>query len=1214
MKKPGALLIVVWSVCVVLGVLSFVIGGLVQLPTVVQWTVALVLWTAAGLWIVLFFVLGRPKKKKSALFVANQSAFLRQTKETNEAVSRYLDAVMRKGLLKKSAMYERPWFLLCGAGKSGKTTLLKGAGLNFPLRYPSEKDGMVLEGADQITWYFANEGVWIDTPGSLMDEGSKDSWQAFVASLQQVRPEKPVDGIALAVSANDVLTADDRTVKELAANLRLRIDELIAAWGIEFPVYLIFNHLDKVPGFSEYFRDQMVKAQDQIFGATLSPEQDRVMPRMAFAQEFGLLCKSMTDFRLDKLYKERDPAAKRMICRFVIHFEGMQEKLGAFVTELFKPSHYEGRPLFRGFYFTSCIEVASGESNAPERGPDAGMTIASHPLNPRRMALLQDKQGASEKKSQISSLFVLPLFREIMVRDKTLVKSTQKRTRQQAVRHYLITAAVALCCLGAAGLMYLGRTESQSQFDAIRTDLSAVPADQSQLLGQYAGLDVLGRTIARLQWYEDHGAPFFTKVFGFYKGGAALSELRTVYFGKLNNLFIVPAVKYLEYKIDEQVQGYGELAGPDYDALYNSVKAYLSLSEEMSSHPKDIDTTFLRGVLLDAIKQAILSAEGNLTRLPEQIETVLQQNMGVYLLYLKRGLYPAIQENQRLVGQARTRLRKLPSAQNLYESAINRLSQDAPSITLDKMLSRQQEGILKSDRTMSVLYTQEGWDKFVSEAVGQAAKDPFKLDWVIGLSADQVPGASIDKNQLYDDMVAAYCADFKSQWLSFLGSVRMDPFGDLGRCQSLLLKLIAEKSELFVLLETVANYTVLKKESVAGKAGGALLDAASKFKGTKNLAKTVQKADSAADNMAFSLGQKSPVDDLNAAFDPLRVFARSTGGALSGYEGYKDRIATLASKLATLQAQGEESAPAVFNGKDDDALLNAWKFTQTALTNMPEGLSASLRGVLLQPVQHTSDAASAVLTRILNGRWQREIIKPFTSRFSGRYPFSARGEEASFSDVMDFFRPQTGTFWGFYDRVLSPYIVKTSSGWMVRSVGSLKLNFNPDLAKSLTGAERIRDIFFKPEGTVRSLSITMTPSGSNKNAARLEVNGQAFDMSAGGKSALVNWPVESNTLGASLKIYVSPDFTQDISFNGPWGFLRLLQAARVNKVTASTVNVRWQTNVQNMYMVYQEYRLQVAGADHPFGDPVFSEFDCPTDLLTLENSGQRPDAAGAQKR
>jgi len=1206
MKKIPVWLIIVWSVLFVAGILSFVIGGLLSFPNWLQWVLALCLWIGDAAWIFPSILKTRKKKSKSGgVFVGNQSVYQRISKETNEAVQRYMDAVTRKGIMKKSAIYERPWFLLCGAPKAGKTSLLRGAGLNFPMRYPSEKDGIMLEGSDQITWYFANEAVWIDVPGSLMQDDKKDIWQAFLIALQQVRPERPVDGMAMVVSAHEVLTADDRTVKELAKTLRFRVDDLIAAWGIEFPVSLLFNQSDKIPGFADYFGDQFIKSQDQIFGATLSIDQDKIMPRMSFAQEFGLLSKSLTDLRLDKLFKEKDEAKRRMICRFVIHFEGIQEKLGAFVTELFKPSNYEGKPLFRGFYFTSCLDIKPQETTAEQASkPDIGMTIANHPLNPRKMLAAQhgtdaERAGQVAKKAEITSLFVLPLFREIMVRDKSLVKSTQKRTRQETVRHYLITAAILLAAIGIVGFVASGLMSSLGLFKEIQAQLTLSPTDrQGGLYEQYAALDVLGKAVSRLQRYEDKGAPFTTAMSGLYRGGAVLAELRAQYFAKLRDLVVVPSVKYLEYVIWEKVQGYGDLAGEDYDNLYIQLKAYLSLSEAMTSHPKDIDTTFLRPILLDAVKQSLLSADGNQSRLPQQIEAILQENMGVYLLYLKRQSIPLVQENQRVVTLARTKLRRLPSADNLYQAVINRLSQEAPKISLDQMLNRQQEGILKSDRTISVLYTQDGWDKFVAEGIGQASKDPFKLDWVIGLADAEVPEASLDKKKLYDDMVAAYLADFKTQWLGFIKSVTMDPFGDLARSQRILQKLAADNSELSTLLQTIATYTVLKKDNMADKAGGAILEAAGKMKATKGLAKTLSKADSAADKAgAFGLGQKSPFDDLNATFDPLRTFARSTGGALSGYEGYKDKIMVLAGKLAALQTQSEDFSLVVFSGKDDDALLNAWKFTQSAMASMPEDLGASLRGVLVLPIEHTGSAASAVLTKTLNAKWHAEIIKPYTSRFSGRYPFVNRGEDASFTDVMDFFRPQTGTFWGFYERVLSPFVVKTSSGWMVRSVGSLTLNFNPGLAKTLTNGERIRDIFFKPDGTLRSLSTTFTPSGANKNSAKLEVNGQAYDLTPGGKSVTVNWPIDATPLGASLKIFVSADFSQDISFSGAWGFLKLLQSARVNKVSSSVINAKWQVNVQNMYMVYQDYRLQVAGSDHPFGDPVFAEFNCPTDLL-----------------
>ena len=104
------------------------------------------------------------KKQTRSIFQENSQNIL---KETREAVKRYTDTVNRKGILKRSTLYDRPWFLICGGKGSGKSTLLKGSGLSFPMMYPSEKDGLLLEKEERLRWYFANESVgsilrWMD--------------------------------------------------------------------------------------------------------------------------------------------------------------------------------------------------------------------------------------------------------------------------------------------------------------------------------------------------------------------------------------------------------------------------------------------------------------------------------------------------------------------------------------------------------------------------------------------------------------------------------------------------------------------------------------------------------------------------------------------------------------------------------------------------------------------------------------------------------------------------------------------------------------------------------------------------------------------------------------------------------------------------------------------------------------------------------------------
>jgi len=74
--------------------------------------------------------------------------------------------------------------------------------------------------------------------------------------------------------------------------------------------------------------------------------------------------------------------------------------------------------------------------------------------------------------------------------------------------------------------------------------------------------------------------------------------------------------------------------------------------------------------------------------------------------------------------------------------------------------------------------------------------------------------------------------------------------------------------------------------------------------------------------------------------------------------------------------------------------------------------------------------------------------------------------------------------------------------------------------------------------------------------------------------------------------------------------MKLMQAAKISKINAGAMNAKWQVTVQNTYAVNQDYKIQVSGNDHPFGDPVFSQFDCPTDLILpdapLPGAGKDP--------
>ena len=1197
MRRIPVWTIILWIVAPLLGVVGPLLSWLTPMPGWIGWLWGALLWVGAATWILLRLLTSKPRKKTSVAYATDSAAYQRIVRETEAAVDRYLRTAIGKRIGRKALLYERPWFLLCGASKAGKTTLLRGSGLNFPVTYPSEADGMQIAGSAQITWYFANEAVWIDVPGVLMDDSGKDEWQGLAAALARVRPLRPADGIALVASGSDILNGDDTFVRDTARMYRRRIDELIAGWGIEFPVYLLFNRADQMPGFTEFFAARPDLHQKQILGATLPMEKQRMMPRVAFADEFSLLSSALGGLRLEMLHSQKDAGRKRLICRFVIHFEGMQEKLGAYVSELFKPSSYVGKPIFRGFYFTSCREEKqTGADTAQVQ--DVGNTIINHPLNPHRVAAKQ-APAAPKAGPTMRSVFVLPLFRSIMVRDRSLVTVTRKRSQADLLRYYLVSAAVVVATVGVGALVLTARNASSRLLTEVRQSLSGITGTAETIPDQYAQLEVLRINAERLERYAGT-RPTFVGMLGFSRGKELRDEVRRIYFDGLRRLVVGPAVKYLEYSIRGSTESFGELTGEQYDALYASLKAYLSVSEAVSTRVGDIDTTFLRSVLTDAVTRSLVSAT-EMPRLPQSVETILDANMGAFLRYLKRQQYPPMQENQRIVAEARGRLQRLPDARSLYQTVINRIAPDARQISLNDMLGRTGEGILASDQTVSSLFTQDGFETSVRDALTEASKNPYNIDWVVGLTKDQVSESTLDAKTLRDAMVEAYLADFKVKWLVFLGSVQVTQFGDLARASRMLKQLAGPRSELEVLLEVAATTTYMDPATKAGELGDKALALASKSKAGKGLAKKADKIEGAVSSLP--VGQSTPFDQLNRFFDPLRSFQRSSGGAFGGYQGYRDKLLSLAEKLDQITTRGEDLIVTVLDGKENDPLLGSWQYVQNEMAGMPDELSTALKGVLVAPIQNTGTAASAVLSRALTQQWQAQVVKAYAARIAGRFPVFPRGEDASYKEVMDFFRPNTGTFWGFYDRALSPYLVKTEAGWMVRSLGSVSLNFNPQLAQVLVKAERIRDIFFSTDGTERVFQITASPLSSNKNTGTFDVNGVQFKVTPKTSSVLLSWPGASKPQGAALKVQVNETFSQDVSFPGPWGLLRLLRAAQVSKISQSTFSAQWEVNVQNMYRIQQTYRMQVGGADHPFCEQVFEGFEVPTELIASKAQG-----------
>lgn len=1158
-----------------LGAACLVAGRLLPLPVVVTNSAAGLALGVLAVWLVAHVAAGRKRPRGKAAFAGDRALYERVLRESREATGRYLQSVTRSGLLRKSALYERPWFLVLGPKRSGKSFLLAEAGLHVPLRYPSDGDGMDVDNENRVRWIFADNAVWIDMPGAFTVDAGAVERQALAAALREIRPDRAVDGVVLVLNVANLLSGDAATTKRQAEAMRQCLDGLIAAWGIELPVSLVFSHADEIQGFDETFAGTAGELHNQVFGASFTRQQRQGEARGAFVGEYATLCESVNRRRMQLVARQSDDARCRMICRFAIGMEGARERLADLVAELFRPTSYEGRPVLRGFYFT-------GEGEAPMEkyvasrgsGVPPSQTIAGHPLNPGGVSgAARSHDTAKEKEARV--LFALPLLDRVLPSEATPGERTQRRSRQEALRYYGALALVVVCTIAVAAYVWIAGGNAIRFSNEMRRELVQMRREPLSRVEAYRQLGKMGSIFRQLREYRDHGAPLSMGLW-LYRGDRLLENLREEYFGRVRKLVIAPAVRQLEDRIRFHAGTPGVLTGEAYTELHSLLKTYLSISEEVSDHLDRIEPRFLDVRLLDAVTRILLDVE-NRARLPRDIEAVLRVNIALYADLLREGEFPLIQEDRALVIAARDRLHRLPDAQCLYETLARRLALSAARLGFADLLGGEPE-ILLSDTAISVLYTQDGWDHHMAAAIEDASRNPYRIDWVLGATKEDFAHSGPDPNRLRRNMTTAYFHDVKQQWLGFLASVRMDPFGGIDGCMRVLRKVGKEQSEFCRLLTRVGELTHIREQGLPG---------------SKMVDKAVGESVRGKADAVEALLPRGDTRELDLTFGPLREFVLSESGPRTGMSGYCERILSLSEKLVEAGSGGSAGVVKVFDGRETDPLLAAWQYVESRIAGMPDDLGHVLEPLLLLPLRHAGTAVSGVLCEQLNSLWGSDVARISANRLAGRFPFAAGRNEARFDEVMDFFRPSTGTFWGFYDRRLFAFIEPDGDTWRERGIGSLDVTFSSELRHALTRAARIRNSLFLRDGSLRVQEFVLCPARSNKCSAVLRLGGQEYALGPAAGDVLVQWPGADGAQGASLEVALNGSTAGELVHRGHWGFHRLLADARITAASPTVLTARWDVNVQNMYVVFFACEIRAMNDDHPFGEDLFAGFECP---------------------
>jgi type VI secretion system protein ImpL len=1081
-------------------------------------------------------------------------------KQLIAAISSLKNSKLGKGKLGRSALYALPWYMIIGPSAAGKTTAIQNSGLEFPYG----KDGFRgVGGTRNCDWFFSTKGIFLDTAGRYVSEPEdKVEWMAFLETLRKNRKRKPINGVMVAINVDEIINSENEALYEHARNIRKRIDELIENLGINFPVYFVFTKCDLIQGFVEYFGDFSEIERSQIWGSTFNTQQQLdPNPKNVFEEEFKKLSEKLFEIRTIRLSSPLKREQRRKVFLFPFQFQSLQKKLVYLIGEVFQPNPYQDNPIFRGFYFTS----------GTQEGAPLDLAISEIA---KKFNLPESKSEDEEEIVETKNYFIKDLLNDIVIGDQNFSagQTTSGNKKIRTVRQATIAASVfGFILIGLFTLIGFNGNSSLLNKISKTSDSFAKINWSGNLLNTFTKTDSLRSLIVDIQ---NGNANHSFVSFGLNRSDEALSPLNKLYITKSKDFF----TRNIYDKITDKLNNYAN--GQDFSGedIYNYLKTYLLIGNERS-RLDTVNQKFIAKVFANILESNLLSLNSFATT---QEKDSLKKLFGNYTSFFARQLSDpvvySVKNDNILINLVRNRLQYKPNAESIYARLKqNGIGQYPNDLTLEQAIGGRYITVMQSDLKIPFIFTNDGWNTYVKQAINDESENPQKEDWVLGkrqinLSSDY----TFDSAQMKKDLLKLYVNDYKQTWLEFLQNIRYGDFSTVPLAANnlkmlsdpvnspviLILKVFSDQ------LQTLIDIQAPSDTSNKGKNINTQLNLSS-----SNIAEINKYRN-------FILGSQngSQGGDLNAVIGQYGLLS----GVLESIKGGQDLINDYAVKVLTQRAVELPTAKQAIIG---------------ALYNTP-----ALQHLLLNPIRLTWSAILYDAAQYLNLQWKAKVVDAFNNSLANSFPFKNNSTDAPLQDFKDFFKPQDGTLWSFFNSELSPFINKDS--WSMNQWENIGLGVSKEFLVSLKKADEITNVLFKND--VLNVSFRLKPQLPDSKPVHgqkpiveqvyLYLDGVENYYKMGAPFWIdYNWPGNKGTPGARMNISVRDFGTSDTkSFDGDWALFRLLQDATVSHGGSSSQYIfNWFFKKENTYDVAVSYILNAGSSRNPFSAGFFKSFSIP---------------------
>ena len=1133
--------------------------------------------------------LGKVNAAKAEEQQEQEDPILPMERRQQRLLDRQLGA-LKNNLPGRRGVYRLPWYLLMGLEGAGKSSLIQRSGQTYTLTNVT-RNNLADRNPFGFDWWIGDNGVLIDPDGELLSQNQNRSsiqnnsatgeieqrlWEHFIQWLERNRPQRPLNGVMLAIDLAQLSTASEEHREAHAILLRTRLRELMEQIGSRLPVYVAFTKMDLLYGFGAFVRTLSKQEKEQALGFTfrLEGQLDNDEWLNEFSERFSEMVARLNARLPDVLASTREAEDRAAAYSFTRQLAGMKLALESFLTSLLSADAFSTPALVRGAYFTSVVQ-----EGVPE---DAFVSAAANhyqvsgPIQP------------AQRTGQSASLFAQSLFPEIIYPEAGLAGDNRRVVRSRQ-RRVAIAAVIAVCAgAGITGGWQHYFIKNAQAAASVETRVNRF-IDNWQPVGYEP--DTTGRNLlepldqlrqATLA-FGDHRKQWpLVSEMGLYRGHKVGPEVEASYldmlayqylpalmFGVMGEMSRAPddSPERLEHLrvlrmlfdasgrrndiVSTYMSEYWQRAFPGRRDVQQRLMAHLDYAmtyTDLAEQAQNGDVT--ADMALAPFKSSVQWSQHELGRMstPDRVYRDLEIEAGREFSQpndLARTSGPAFSNVFVRVDQ--------------YGEPVGDWSEEPLGDPSGQPLESAQDPLV-----IPALLTRDGLEKWFLRKSGTVTELALVDAWVLG-RRDNVDFSKADEAELQASLQNLYAEHYANAWRIALSRVDIQQFDDLNHGVRVLESLTGGHEPLAQFLGQVRRNTQLIP-SADGDAAMAreLLEQSAHFRMLQN---------------------------IERQFTDLNQLSRKNGDHPSGLEQIMLVVSDLHEYMRNIQEAPDKGKAALNAARTRMGLQGADPiFTlQRMAGHQPEPLNRLLNRLATESWRVLLDQAVAQLER----EWFREVYQPFQQNLARHYPFNAgAGRDVALQDFERFFAPG-GVLDTFYKDNLKLFLEDhPEQVGDARRAGLVRR----DVLASLGNADKIRSAYFTRSGTL-DVEFALEPLNlsSNKRRSVVNLDGQLVEFSHGPRQSIpLVWPntlrdaVESRITLVPVQVNRSP---RSLSENGPWALFRLLDKADITGVSSSAVDVRFQVDDGEM-----RYRLHAASNINPFTQQLLSGYQIPRSL------------------